>query len=60
MTEIHIEQWSDVVRLCELPGIESIGEFVDRFSMCESRLNSSQDLGNALRKVGAGMQSSCA
>ena len=52
MAAIWLDAWSDVVRLCELTGVDSIGEFVDRFSMYLSLLNWGQDLGDALWNVG--------
>ena len=44
--------WSDVVRLCEITGIHSIGEFDDRFPMTQSLFNWSQDLEDALWNAG--------
>jgi uncharacterized protein YchJ len=44
--------WSDVVRLCDLTGIDSIREFDDRFSMYQSLFNWSQDLEDALWNAG--------
>ncbi len=49
---IWLDAWSDVVRLCELTGIDSIREFDDRFSMYQSLFNWSQDLEDALRNAG--------
>jgi tetratricopeptide (TPR) repeat protein len=44
--------WSDVVRLCEITEIHSIEKFDDRFPMTQSLFNWSQDLEDALWKVG--------
>ena len=49
---IWLDAWSDVVRLCDLTGIDSIGEFDDRFSMYQSLFNWSQDLEDALCNAG--------
>jgi tetratricopeptide (TPR) repeat protein len=49
---IWLDAWSDVVRLCDLTGIESIREFDDRFSMYQSLFNWSQDLEDALWNAG--------
>jgi tetratricopeptide (TPR) repeat protein len=49
---IWLDAWSDVVRLCNLTGIDSIGEFDDRFSMYQSLFNWSQDLEDALWNAG--------
>ncbi len=49
---IWLDAWSDVVRLCELTGIDSIREFDDRFSMYQSLFNWSQDLEDALWNAG--------
>ncbi len=49
---IWLDAWSDVVRLCDLTGIDSIREFDDRFSMYQSLFNWSQDLENALWNAG--------
>jgi hypothetical protein len=40
---IWLDAWSDVVRLCDLTGIDSIWAFDDRFPMYPSLLNWSQD-----------------
>jgi tetratricopeptide (TPR) repeat protein len=45
---LWLDAWSDVVRLCDLTGIDSIREFDDRFSMYQSLFNWSQDLEDAL------------
>ena len=47
-----LDAWSDVVRLCDLSGIDSIREFDDRFSMYQSLFNWSQDLEDALGNAG--------
>ena len=47
-TTIWLDAWSDVARLCDLTGIDSIREFDDRFSMYQSLFNWSQDLEDAL------------
>jgi hypothetical protein len=44
--------WSDVLRLCDATGIDSIGEFDDRFPMTQSLYNWSQDLEDALWGAG--------
>jgi tetratricopeptide (TPR) repeat protein len=49
---IWLDAWSDVVRLCELTGIDSIRGFDDRFSMYQSLFNWSQDLEDALWNAG--------
>lgn len=49
---IWLDAWSDVVRLCDLSGIDSIREFDDRFSMYQSLFNWSQDLEDALWNAG--------
>jgi tetratricopeptide (TPR) repeat protein len=49
---IWLGAWSDVVRLCDLSGIDSIREFDDRFSMYQSLFNWSQDLEDALWNAG--------
>lgn len=49
---IWLGAWSDVGRLCDLTGIDSIGEFDDRFSMYQSLFNWSQDLEDALWSAG--------
>ena len=49
---IWLDAWSDVVRLCELTGIDSIREFDDRFSMYQSLFNWSGDLEDALWNAG--------
>jgi tetratricopeptide (TPR) repeat protein len=46
--------WSDVLRLCDAPGIRSIEEFDDRFPMMQSLYNWSQDLQDALWNAGLG------
>ena len=47
-----LDAWSDVLRLCDLSGIDSIREFDDRFSMYQSLFNWSQDLEDALGNAG--------
>jgi tetratricopeptide (TPR) repeat protein len=47
-----LDAWSDVVRLCERTGIDSIEEFDDRFPMTQSLFNWSQDLEDALCNAG--------
>jgi tetratricopeptide (TPR) repeat protein len=47
-----LDAWSDVVRLCDLSGIDSIREFDDRFSMYQSLFNWSGDLEDALWNAG--------
>ena len=49
---VWLDAWSDVVRLCDLTGIDSIREFDDRFSMYQSLFNWSQDLEDALWNAG--------
>jgi tetratricopeptide (TPR) repeat protein len=49
---IWLDAWSDVLRLCDLAGIDSIREFDDRFSMYQSLFNWSQDLEDALWNAG--------
>jgi predicted aminopeptidase len=49
---IWLGAWSDVVRLCDLTGIDSIREFDNRFSMYQSLFNWSQDLEDALLNAG--------
>jgi tetratricopeptide (TPR) repeat protein len=49
---VWLDAWSDVVRLCDLSGIDSIREFDDRFSMYQSLFNWSQDLEDALGNAG--------
>ena len=49
---IWLGAWSDVLRLCDLTGIDSIGEFDGRFSMYQSLFNWSQDLEDALWNAG--------
>ena len=49
---VWLDAWSDVARLCDLAGIDSIREFDDRFSMYQSLFNWSQDLEDALRDAG--------
>ncbi len=49
---IWLDAWSDVVRLGDLTGIDSIREFDERFSMYESLFNWSQDLEDALGNAG--------
>jgi tetratricopeptide (TPR) repeat protein len=45
---IWLDAWSDVLRLCDLTGVDSIREFDGRFSMYQSLFNWSQDLEDAL------------
>jgi len=47
-----LDAWSDVLRLCDLSGIDSIRAFDDRFSMYQSLFNWSQDLEDALGNAG--------
>jgi tetratricopeptide (TPR) repeat protein len=49
---IWLDAWSDVMRLCDLTGIDSIRKFDDRFSMYQSLFNWSQDLEDALWNAG--------
>ena len=49
---IWLDAWSDVVHLCELTGIDSIGAFDERFSMYQSLFNWSGDLEDALGNAG--------
>jgi tetratricopeptide (TPR) repeat protein len=49
---IWLDAWSDVVRLCDLTGIDSIREFDDHFSMYQSLFNWSGDLEDALWNAG--------
>jgi tetratricopeptide (TPR) repeat protein len=49
---IWLDAWSDVVRLCDLTGIDSIRKFDNRFSMYQSLFNWSGDLEDALWNVG--------
>jgi tetratricopeptide (TPR) repeat protein len=49
---VWLGAWVDVVRLCDLTGIDLIGEFDDRFPMYQSLFNWSQDLEDALWNAG--------
>jgi len=49
---IWLDAWSDVVRICELTGIDSIRRFDDRCPMYQSLFNWSQDLEDALWNAG--------
>jgi hypothetical protein len=49
---IWLDAWSDVVRLCDLTGIDSIRAFDDRFSMYQSLFNWSGDVEDALWNAG--------
>jgi tetratricopeptide (TPR) repeat protein len=49
---IWLDAWSDVLRLCDLSGIDSVRAFDDRFSMYQSLFNWSQDLEDALGNAG--------
>jgi tetratricopeptide (TPR) repeat protein len=49
---VWLDAWSDVERLCDLSGIDSIREFDDRFSMYQSLFNWSSDLEDALWNAG--------
>jgi tetratricopeptide (TPR) repeat protein len=49
---IWLDAWSDVVRLCDLTGIDSIRAFDGRFSMYQSLFNWSGDLEDALWNAG--------
>ena len=49
---VWLDAWSDVVRLCDLTGIDSIREFDNRFSMYQSLFNWSQGLEDALWNAG--------
>lgn len=49
---VWLDAWSDVVRLCDLTGIDSIRGFDERFSMYQSLFNWSQDLEDALWNAG--------
>jgi tetratricopeptide (TPR) repeat protein len=49
---VWLDAWADVLRLCDLTGIDSIRGFDDRFSMYQSLFNWSQDLEDALWNAG--------
>ena len=49
---IWLDAWSDVVRICELTGIDSIRQFDDLCSMYQSLFNWSGDLEDALWNAG--------
>lgn len=49
---IWLDAWSEVLRLCDLTGIDSIGKFDERFPMYQSLFNWSQDLEDALWNAG--------
>ena len=49
---VWLEAWSDVVRICELTGIDSIDQFDDRCPMYQSLFNWSGDLEDALWNAG--------
>lgn len=49
---VWLDAWSDVVRLCDLTGIDSIREFDARFSMYQSLFNWSGDLEDELWNAG--------
>ena len=49
---IWLDAWSDVVRICELTGIDSIRAFDDRCPMYQSLFNWSGDLEDALWNAG--------
>ena len=57
---VWLDAWSDVVRICELTGIDSIRQFDDRCPMYQSLFNWSQDLEDALGTPGSRIPSSCA
>ena len=49
---VWLDAWSDVVRICELTGIDSIDQFDDRCPMYQSMFNWSGDLEDALWNAG--------
>jgi hypothetical protein len=49
---IWLDAWSEVVRLCDLTGIDSIREFDDRFLMYQSLFNWTGDLEDGLWNAG--------
>lgn len=49
---VWLDAWADVLRLCDLTGIDSIRGFDDRFPMYQSLFNWSQDLEDALWNAG--------
>ena len=49
---VWLDAWSDVVRICELTGIDSIRRFDDRCPMYQSLFNWSRDLEDALWNAG--------
>ena len=49
---VWLHAWSDVLRLCDLTGIDSISEFDERFSMYQSLFNWSGDLEDELWNAG--------
>ena len=56
-----LDAWSDVVRLCDLSGIDSIREFDDRFSMYQSLFQlGARTWRTRWGTPGARIQSSCA
>jgi tetratricopeptide (TPR) repeat protein len=49
---VWLDAWSDVLRLCDLTGIDSIERFDERFSMYQSLFNWSGDLEDELWNAG--------
>ncbi|MGI8412103.1 MAG: SEC-C metal-binding domain-containing protein [Solirubrobacteraceae bacterium] len=49
---VWLDAWADVLRLCDMTGIDSIRGFDDRFPMYQSLFNWSQDLEDALWNAG--------
>ncbi|MGH2908946.1 MAG: SEC-C metal-binding domain-containing protein [Solirubrobacteraceae bacterium] len=49
---VWLDAWGDVLRLCDLTGIDSIRGFDDRFAMYQSLFNWSGDLEDALWNAG--------
>jgi tetratricopeptide (TPR) repeat protein len=49
---VWLDAWSDVLRLCDLTGIDSIERFDERFSMYQSLFNWSGDLEDGLWNAG--------
>jgi len=56
---IWLDAWSDVLRLSDAAGIDSIRQFDDRFPMTQSLFNWSQDLEIALHNAGLGATARC-
>lgn len=51
-SRIWLDAWSDVLRMCDATGAESIRDFDDRFPMTQSLFNWCQDLEMALQNGG--------